>query len=157
MINVTLQSVNVGNLVTLKSSAVFKNGYIAGVGTKLSDEVYTAVAPATASLATAPLVIVFNDETTSLNYENITAGSNLPAGTLLRGYYLTAGDRIIIDNDLLTGSAAVNKFLIPANGSNLLAVADDLTGGTRLALEIKAETTIGFNKRQAWEAVVVSA
>jgi len=157
MINATFQSVNVGNIVNLKSTIAFKNGYVSTVGAKLFDEVYEAGSPSGTELDSAPLVMIFNDETTYLDYENITDGSNLPAGTPLRGYYLTEGDPVDIDATVIDGAGAVGKFLIPEAGSNILTVADDLTGGTKLAFEIKQATTIGFNKRPAWEAIVVSA
>lgn len=157
MINATLQSVAVGNLVNLKTAFEVKNGHVLSVGAKDSAEVYAGVLPATATLGTEPLVLIFNDETTKNDYDNITTGSTHVAGTILRGYYLTAGDKVDFDALLLDGSPAVGKYLIPQNGSGKLVVADDLTDETKLAFQIKAATKIGFAKRNAWEAVVISA
>ena len=58
---------------------------------------------------------------------------------------------------LIDGSPVVGQYLVPQNASMKLAAAADLIGGTRLALEVIEETTIGFANSAAWSARVISA
>lgn len=148
------QAIYNGNISNVVHSAVLQNGYVVNLGTKSTDDVHNVVVPATATLTSAEALLIFNDETQYDVGKAITDYS-VAIGEKARAYHLTVGDKILFDATLLTGTPAVGKYLIPANGVMTLAVADDLTGGTRLALIIEEEDTIGFAGSAAWRARVI--
>lgn len=151
------QAIAVGNISNVVHDAVMQNGYIVNLGVKAGDDYYNVSVPATATLGTAEALLIFNDETMYLEGKTISDYS-VPVGTLARAYHLSVGDQILFDATLLTGTPAKGKFLIPADGVMTLAVADDLTGATKLALKIvDAVTTIGYDRRAAWRAMVIKA
>lgn len=152
------QAIYVGNIDNVVHSAQMLNGYHVNLGSLATGfkEVYDVAVPATATLGSAELLLIFNDETMYDSSKTI-ADFTIEAGTKARAYHLTVGDVVRFKETLLTGTPVVGKFLIPANGSMLLAVADDLTGATRLAYEIIEETTIGADNASAWRARVIKA
>ncbi len=156
MINATLRSANEGNIMNVFHTAAMKNGYFVNLGAYEKDQVYKVAVPATATLATAKVLLVFNDETLYEEGKNITDGSAILANTISRAYYLAEGDSITFDDTLISGTAEAGKYLVPANATMQPTVADDMTG-VSTALRIVRETTIGYNKRKAWEVVVEKA
>ena len=148
------QAIYNGNISNVVHSAVLQNGYVVNLGTKSTDDVHNVVVPATATLTSAEALLIFNDETSYEVGKAITDYS-IAIGTKARAYHLTVGDKVLFQASLLTGTPAVGKYLITANGVMTLAVADDLTGNTRLALVIEEEDTIGFDRAVAWRARVI--
>ena len=148
------QAIYNGNISNVVHNATMQNGFVVNLGTKSTDDVHNVVVPATATLTSAEALLIFNDETSYEVGKAITDYS-ITAGVKARAYHLTVGDKVLFEGTLLTGSPAVGKFLIPANGVMTLAVADDLTGNTRLAFIIEEQDTIGFAGATAWRARVI--
>ena len=151
------QAIYGGNIQNVVHSAQMVNGNIVNIGTLATREVFNVAVPATATLGTERALLIFNDETIVTVNDSQISDYVIPAGTEARAYALTVDDIITFDDALIDGTPVVGQFLIPQNGSLKLAAAADLTGGTRLALKVIEETTIGFAKAQAWAAVVVKA
>ena len=150
------QAIYNGNITDVKHSAVMQNGHVVNIGALDADAVYNVALPATATLGSAEVCLIFNDETMYDAGKNISAYS-VAIGERARAYHMTVGDEVLFQASLLTGSPAVGKYLIPANGVMTLAVADDLTGATRFAMIITEATTIGYTKEVAYRARVIKA
>lgn len=80
-------------------------------------------------------------------------------GEILTLKIFRPGDIFIITEDCFTGTQVAEKYLITANGATKLAVADDLTGNTTVALKIEKlkEVPIGYEYEDAVLARVVVA
>jgi len=155
------QGIYNGNIDNVVHSADLKNGNVVSLGTINTDfageQVYNAVLPATASLATMEFLLVAQDEYDYSNGETDVEAFVVVKDVPFKGLHLTVGDKIKLAKTDFSGTSAVGKYLIPANGTAVLAVANDLTGGTRLALKITSVTeTIGYSKAPAVKAEVVS-
>jgi hypothetical protein len=155
------QAIYNGNIENVVHTANLDNGNIVGLGVVSTDftggQTYEASAPATAVLATEEYLLIYQDE---YDYSNgvtdVSAFVNVK-DVPFKAYHLSNGDKIKLAKTKFTGTSVVGKYLIPANGTFILAVADDLTGGTRLALKITSiSETIGYDKDPAVKAEVVS-
>lgn len=149
------QAIYNGNISNVVHTAVMENGYVVNLGAKSTDDVHEVSVPATATLGSAEACLIFNDET-SYDVGKSISDYSIAIGEKARAYHLTVGDKVLFDAQVLDGVPVAGKFLIPQNASMKLIVADDLTGGTRLAFEIEEEDTIGFDRRAAWRARVIS-
>ena len=154
------QAIYNGNIENISHTASVKNGSVVGVGVIDGDytggNVFEAVTPVTASLGTIEYVLVAQGE---YDYETKTVVENFTnvTGTAFMGLHLSLGDRFELTKTDFTGTSVVGKYLIPANGVLTLAVADDLTDGTRLAFVIESITaTTGYAKSPAVQMRVVS-
>lgn len=80
-------------------------------------------------------------------------------GEIINIKLFNKGDMFIITEDCFTGVEVAGKYLITANGTTKLAVADDLTGSTTVALKIEKlmEIPIGYDYTDAVLARVVVA
>jgi hypothetical protein len=151
------QAVSVGNIENVFHSATMQNGYVVNLGAKNANGAFAVSVPATATLGSAEALLIYNDGFLYAEGKTITDYS-IAANEFARAYHLTVGDKVLFDATLLTGTPAKGKYLIPANGVMTLAVADDLTGATRLAFEIEdAVTTIGKRTVAGWRARVIKA
>ena len=59
------------------------------------------------------------------------------AGRPVRAYRLPVGRRVKINTSAISGTPVAEQYVIPANGTFVLAAAADLTGGTRLAFVVE--------------------
>lgn len=149
------QAIYIGNIDNVQHSATMKNGSFVNLGAKLKDDVYTAGVPATATLATAEVLLVFNDETM---YEEGKTISDyvVPANVPARAYHLTEGDSWLIDNDDFDGTAVVGEFLIPQNASVVpLASATATAKGLQVVVD-QIDQVIGFGRKPATRVKVAS-
>lgn len=127
----------VGGIENVVHSADLVNGNIVGLGTKVAGEdQYNAVLPATAVLDTKEYLLVLQDP---ISYEVGVDPEDfvVKADSVFKAIHLEVGNSITFPADALSGAPAVGEFLIPADGSAVLAAAADLTGATRLALEVE--------------------
>jgi len=154
------QAIYNGNIENVSYTASIKNGSIVGLGSIDSSftggEVFKATVPATATLETMEYVLVAQDE---YDYDGTTIVEDFTnvKGIAFKGIHLTVGDKIQLTKTDFTGVSAEGKYLIPANGVVTLAVADNLTGETRLAFVIESITaTTGYTKSSAVIARVIS-
>lgn len=150
------QASYVGNIEAITCASDLDNGNIVNLGGFASGEreIRTATLPVTATLETAEVLIVYTPE---VMYE---AGKNKkdfynPANSVARAYHLTVGDIFTITDDGISGTSVVGKYLVPANGSAKLTVADDLSGNTRFAALIIEKGTLGYGKSAATTFQVV--
>lgn len=159
MINLEkVQAIYVGNIDTVQHDAVMKNGYVCNLGAKVTGnpEAFVVATPATATLGTEEVVLIASPEVmyeANKNISDFEIAANKPA----RAYHLTVGDVILFSDDLIDGTPVVGQYVIPQNGSLKLVAAADLSGGTRLAFKVDAQTTIGYNANTAWRLRVVKA
>jgi hypothetical protein len=153
------QAIYNGNIANVVHTAEMLNGYVVNLGALQtgSREVFEVSVPATATLGTAEALLIFNDETIVTVNDSKISDYKIAIGEKARAYHLTVGDIITFDATLIDGSPVVGQYLVPQNASMKLAAAADLIGGTRLALEVIEETTIGFANSAAWSARVISA
>jgi hypothetical protein len=147
VVNTTkLQASKSGNIENIiNSSADMQNGLFFHLGTEASYGVYNVVQPTTASITGTELLLHASAEVVYLAGQN-TTDFVLKQGMVGRGYHLHVGDEIVIANSVLSSvtgtSSDTGKYLIPQNASYQLALAADLSGGTRFAAQIVGQTTL---------------
>ena len=159
-------AVYTGNIESVVNPVAMDNGSFVHLGAEdaTNKELFTAVVPTTASILTDEVLLVKAPEIQGAMYipgtelKDYFIEANKPA----RAYHLAVGDVFTITTDGVTGVTAVGKYLIPQNGSVLLAVATDLAGGTRFAAKIIEAGTFGYTgvnwtKMTAVTAKVVKA
>lgn len=141
-----IQAKKNGNLESLKHTADVAQGSVAHVGALVtgSRDVHELVTPATATITTDEVVLIASPEYSYLPGKSLEDFVNV-TGTPMRAYHLTEGDVFTLSDDGIDGTTAVGGYVIPQNASLKLAVASDLTGGTRFAGKVIAKGNIGFN------------
>jgi len=139
-----VQAKKAGNIESVKNlSADMQNGFVfhaedLSAGEREAKDV---IQPATASITAKTLLFHASVETVYLAGQTIL-DYYLPKGSVGRAYHLRSGDIVTVTDSVITGTTAVGKYLIPQNGSFQLAVAADLTGGTKFAAKVIEKTTI---------------
>lgn len=137
-----------GNMESVVNTADMDNGSFVGLGAEdtTNRELRAVVVPTTASILTDEVLIVKSPEIQGAMYIPGTELKDFynPANKPARAYHLAVGDIFTITTDGVTGTTSVGKFLIPQNASTQLAVAADLTGGTRFAAKIIEAGTFGY-------------
>ena len=155
------QAVYAGNIESMVHSADLDNGSVVHVGTLVAGEydLRNVVVPTTASITTEEIVVVASDEVIKDTYQSYTLSDfTNKTGKALKAYHVAPGDIFKVSADAITGTPEVGKYLIPANGATKLAVANDLTGGTRFAAKIIAVgLTIGAERKPAIRYQIVKA
>jgi hypothetical protein len=139
-----IQAIKGGNIESVKNaSADMQNGFVFHAEDLSSGEreALDVIQPTTASITAKSLLLHASVETVYLAGQTLL-DYYLPAGQIGRAYHLRAGDEITITDNVITGTTSVGKYLIPQNGSFQLAVANDLTGGTKFAAKVIAKETI---------------
>lgn len=150
-----IQACYAGNIVSIKyDTGALENGRVV-VLNGLADgerEVYNVTTPT--DVTTQEVLL---HATPEVLYEaGKTIGDfELAAGKIGRAFHLTVGDVFTITNDGIDGTPVVGQYLVPQNNSFKLAVAADLTGGTRFAAEIIELTTLGYDNNSATVVRVV--
>jgi len=151
------KAISNGNIYNVVSTVEMKNGFVGnlnGLATGFKD-VYNFETPATATLETENLLLIFNDETQSDPTKTIS-DYVIPAGTKARAYFLSEGDMVKMDKDLISGTAVKGEYLVPADGSYLLSASGSPVG--KLYLEvISIDEVIGFDHKPAVRAYVKKA
>jgi hypothetical protein len=138
-----VQATKSGGIDSVKSASDLQNGFVVFAHALATGEreVLTAIQPLTATITTDEVLLIASPEITYNAGETIINFVNT-AGNAARAIHLKVGDEVTITDAVITGTTALGKFLIPANASYQLAVANDLTGGTRFAGEVIEKTTI---------------
>jgi hypothetical protein len=141
-------------LISIKAAVEFENGFVFTAEDLASGEreIFTPVQFVTATITTNSLYLHASPEVTYLAGQTITDYS-LAIGDVGRGILLRKGDIITVTNNMLTGTIAVGKYLIPANASYKLAIANDLTGGTVFAAKVIETTTIYGQAATVFEVI----
>lgn len=96
---------------------------------------YDAKDPATADLDDTSYYMINQSESNPTGTEKVSAFT-IKSGTPATAYPLVQDATVNIPARLITGTPANGGYLIPADGTRLLATASDLTDGTKLALEV---------------------
>lgn len=155
------------SLVSVQHTVDMDNGVVCHVGDFVAGEgeLRQVVVPSTASITTDSVVFVKSPEIQGAMYEPYATlqdfynAANKPATS----FRLPVGAQFKISTDGFDGTAAVDSYLIPQNASLRLAVAADLTGGTKFAAKIiqtgltSGYTGVGYAKKAAILAEVVKA
>ncbi len=146
-----------GNLEHVVHTSNMTNGLFINLGALVTGEreLRQVATPATATLASEEVLLVAHPEVMYDERLDQLADFFIKSNTAARAYHLHLGDIFTLTTDLLTGTPAVNKFVIPANGSLKGAIANDLSGGTRFAAKIIEKDALGFLKYEAWVLQVV--
>lgn len=141
MIEYTGKQRYVGRIFSVMPNAALKNGAIVGLGTQNADGTFNAVDPVTADLADTSYYILNQDE---YNYrEGFKVGDwENEVGIPAKALPLVKDVTIKIPASMVSGTAVDEQFLIPADGTNLLTAAADLTGNTKLALRVLDDSAI---------------
>lgn len=152
-----IQAKKVGNLESLQYTADVDNGRVCHVGDLVADEreVKSAVVPDANSIKSEEVVLIASPE---LNYLPGTNREDFfnASGNAMRAYHLTEGDVFKVSSDAVTGTAAVDGYVVPQAGNMQLAAVANLSGGTRFAAKVIDVTeTIGFNSFNAVTVQVV--
>jgi hypothetical protein len=130
-----VMATQVGPLYSVVHTADIENGQICGLGALSTGEreLYTLATPATASLGTMEIVLIASPEVMYNAATDDVRAFVIPTGYPARAYGLKPGDTFTVNDSNITGTSAVAKYAIPANGSLKLTIADDLSGNTRFA------------------------
>lgn len=130
------------------SSDLVLGMFVAEGALKADGEGYVANAPADVTKDTIVLHV-----SPALNYNNeLSQDFVLKAGKVGNGLVLEKGDIITLTDDLFTGTSAVGKFLIPANGAVKGAIATALTAEV-VALKAIAKETLAGSPATVFEVV----
>ena len=143
-----------GNIENVQHTATMKNGSFVNLGAKLKDDVYAVGVPATATLGTAEVLLVFNDETQYEEGKTI-ADYVVPANTPARAYHLAEGDSWLIDNDDFDGTAVVGEYLVPQNGSVVPLASATATENSLQVVVDEINQVIGYDRKPATRVKVV--
>lgn len=151
-----LQASKIGNLETLQHVADVPNGSVAHIGALVTGQrdVFNVVVPSTASIGNTEVVLIASPEVLYLPGKSLEDFTNV-AGTNMRGFHLHAGDIFTISNDGIDGTPTVGQYVIPQNNSLRLAAAADLSGNTKFAAKVIAQTVIGYNGAKSASVVQV--
>lgn len=141
---------------SVQHSAALKNGSFVNLGAHSVDDIYTVALPATATLATEEVLVVWHDETiydsVGKNITSYVGVANVP----VKAFHLREGASWLIANADFSGTAVVGQYLIPANGT-AVPVVSATAAGTHLAVEIvDINQTIGYTKEAATRVRVAS-
>jgi hypothetical protein len=152
------QAIDHGNISDVVHSAVMQNGYFVNMGalSTTGDAVYNVGVPATGTLATAEVLVVFNDETIYNSVNTNISSYSIAIGERARAYHMTVGDEILFQASILSGTLAVGSYLAPANASMQPTITADISA-IRFAMIITEATTIGYTKEVAYRARVIKA
>lgn len=141
---------------SVKHSATMKNGAFINLGAKALDDVYAVSVPATLTLATEELLVVCQDETIYDSVgKNISDFVNL-ADVPTKAFHLALGASWLIANADFSGTAAVDSYLIPANGTTVPVVSATPVGTTLAVKIVDVDQTIGYGRQPATRVAVVS-
>lgn len=153
--------------VSVQHTADMDNGVVCHLGDLLSGngELRQVVVPTTASITSEDVVLVKSPEIQGAMYEPYATLQDFcnAANTPATAFRLRKGDQIKITTDGFDGTAAVDSYLIPQNGSLRLVVAANLSGGTTFAAKIlqtglkSGYNGTGWNKKDAILVEVVKA
>lgn len=151
-----IQAKKFGNLESLQHTADVPNGAVAHVGSLVAGtrDVYNLVVPSADSVASEEIVLVASPEYNYLPGKSLEDFVNV-AGQPMRAYHLTEGDVFTISDDGIDGATVVGQYVVPQDGSLKLAVAADLSGGTRFAAKVIEKRTIGFGSAKPATVVQV--
>lgn len=152
-----MQSSYTGNLEHVTHTADMTNGLFVNLGGLVTGEreLRQVSVPATATLTSEEVLLVAAPEVMYDERLDQLADFVIKANTAARAYHVHVGDIFTVTTDLLTGTPAIGKFVIPANGSLKGAIATDLSGGTRFAAKIIDKDTLGYAKYEAWVLQIV--
>lgn len=125
----------VANVDLEQGCVVHLGDFVAG-----EKELRQAVVPTATSITTDEVVLIASDERQIMPVS--PQDYYIPANTPVRALHLRVGDYFTITADGLVGTPVVGRYVVPQAGSTKLAVAADLTGGTRFAGKILAQTKL---------------
>lgn len=151
-----------GNIESVLLSADCDNGYVCNLGSLATNyqEVYNAIQPATATLATAKVLLICSPEKLYFAGQNLKDFYN-PNGSVARAFYMHVGDVFTVSNVALTGGAniAVGSYVVAQNASyQLNAVVGAPTDSSYSFYgEIVEATTIGAYRDPAVKIKVLKA
>lgn len=130
-----LQATKAGNIESIVADIDLDNGSVVTIGgfADMGGEVVTATAPA--NVEEDEILLVASPETVYDEREQIYDFYN-PKGYRGRAFHLYVGDYVSVSTNMIEGTPVKGKYLIPQAGQTKLAVADDLTDGTRFAAQI---------------------
>jgi len=139
------KSVKIADAATENGSAVALGATVVG-----NKDVYTAVKPATANLATATLLVAKE----FIAYVGTEVIDQLVSAQdeIVKGVIVKIGQEVVLSNDAVTGTIAVGSYASPVNGAYKMAVTATATVGvvayriTAIAepIRIGQRTTLGF-------------
>lgn len=137
-----LQAVQVGNIESIQASVDLDNGSVVVIGglAGVGGEVVTAATPTDVKneeilLVASPEQVYDNPREGILDFYN-------KAGERARAFHFTVGDIVTVTDNMINGTSVVGEYLIPANGSNKLTAASDLSDETRFAAVVIAKEKI---------------
>lgn len=136
-----------GNIESVEINQNLDNGSVVNLTGQLvagSREVMQAALPATATLATAEVLLVASPEITYLAGQTMLDFYN-PANTPARAYHLHAGDIFTVSTNALSGGAAiaVGSYVVAQNGSPQLLAQTAVPSGVAFYGIIVESTTLG--------------
>ena len=139
-----IQASKGGNIESVKNlTADMQNGFVFHAEDLSSGEreAKDVIQPTTASITTKSIVLHASVETVYLAGQTLL-DYYLPQGQVGRGIHLSKGDIVTITDNVITGTTAVGKYVIPQNASFQFAAANDLTGGTVFQGKVIAKENI---------------
>ncbi len=80
----------------------------------------------------------FLEDSSGMRNDAVTDPTSIiyPAGKPLRAYRLKIGDRYVLSNTAINGTAVADEYLVPANAAWLVVPAANLTGATKVAFKV---------------------
>lgn len=150
-----LQATYGGNIESVIGTKDLKNGAITVIGGLVTGQREVVQGATPVDVITEEILLVASPE---IVYEkekhNILDFVN-KAGERYRAYHFTIGDIVTITDDMITGTSVVGQYLIPANGSEKLKAAADLSGGTRFAALVYEKTKLYGQPATAYKVVKI--
>lgn len=154
---INLDRISGAQLFSLKHSAALENGNVCNLGAIVAGEreVYDVATPATATLASAQVILVASPEVMYDETKLIT-DFTIPAGTISRGVALVPGNIVQISDSIIDGTTVVGQFVIAANTSLKLAASATASGKFTGRVIEKGNITVGLTNVPATTILVVS-
>ncbi len=131
-----------GNIESVVHTQELQNGMVINLGALKAGhtELREVAVPATATLGTEEVLLVYSAEVMYDERKNKLVDFVIDAGKPARAFHLTVGDIFTITDDGITGATVVGEYVIPANASLRLAASATL-GTTRFAGKVIAKET----------------
>lgn len=138
-----IKSARDGNVDSVKHTVDMENGFVFHATALASGEreIKSVVVPTAASILTDELLLHGSVPLTYIEGQ-LKIDFILKAGKPGRGFHMEKGDIVSISDRVIDGTTVVGQYVIPQADSLKLAVATDLTGGTRFAAQIIAKETL---------------
>ena len=153
-----IQAFEVGNISNIIVDSALENGRVVALGDEISDSrIYEGLVPDAVAIIAKEILLHASAEAI-YSPTNAIDDFELAINKVGRAFHLTIGDEFTVTQDAIDGVIAEGKYVIPQANSTKLIIANDLTGGTTLALKVvDKDVKLGTNRDAVTLRVVKNA